>query len=117
AVEFTGNREGMGGALKKIGGLKEGSRINNPRAAEVGHMFIANAFASRGLAGLLATHPPLAARIRALDPHFDGRYPEVRPVGVDREELEGPRPSRVPPTAGPPRLPALAQPPLPARGC
>src|SRR6516165_5064733 len=116
AVQFTRNPDGIAGALKKIGGLKEGSRINNPRAAEVGHMFIANAFAGRGLAGLLATHPPLAARIRALDPQFDGRYPEVRPVGVDREELEGPRPGRVPPTAGIPRLPGLPQVPVPVLG-
>jgi Zn-dependent protease with chaperone function len=116
AVQFTRNPDGIGGALKKIGGLKEGSRINNPRGAEVGHMFIANAFAGRGFFGLLATHPPLAARIRALDPHFDGRYPEVRPVGVDREEVEKPHPGRVPPTAGLPRLPGLPQVPLPVMG-
>jgi hypothetical protein len=116
AVQFTRNPEGIAGALKKIGGLKEGSRINNPRAAEVGHMFIANAFAGSGLFGLLATHPPLAARIRALDPQFDGRYPEVRPVGGDQKELEGPRPGRVPPTAGLPRVPGLPQVPLPVLG-
>jgi hypothetical protein len=40
----------------------------------------------------------------------------VRPVGVAREELEGPRPGRVPPTAGPPRLPGLPQVPLPVLG-
>src|SRR5215470_5741175 len=116
AVQFTRNSDGIGGALKKIGGLAEGSRIDNPQAAEAGHMFFANAFAGRGLAGLLATHPPLDARIRALDPQFDGRYPEVRPVGVDREELEGPRPGRVPPTAGLPRVPGLPQVPLPVLG-
>jgi Zn-dependent protease with chaperone function len=116
AVQFTRNPDGIAGALKKIGGLKEGSRINNPRAAEVGHMCFANAFAGRGFFGLLATHPPLAARIRALDPQFDGRYPEVRPVGVEREELEGPRPGRVPPTAGLPRIPGLPQVPLPVLG-
>jgi hypothetical protein len=36
----------------------------------------------------------------------------VRPVGVDREELEGPRPGRVPPFAGMPRLPGLPQVPI-----
>ena len=91
AVQFTRNPDGIGGALKKIGGLAEGSRIDNPQAAEAGHMFFANAFAGEGLAGLLATHPPLVERIRRLDPQFDGQFPEVRPVGVDREELEGPR--------------------------
>src|SRR5262249_54932266 len=89
---------------------------NNPRAAEAGHMFIANAFAGGGVFGLLATHPPLAARIRALDPQFDGRYPGVRPVGIDRGEREGPRPVRVTPAAGLPGLPGLPQVPLPVLG-
>jgi hypothetical protein len=109
AIQFTRNPDGIAGALKKIGGLAEGSRIDNPQAAEAGHMFFANAFASEGLAGLLATHPPLIERICRLDPQFDGQFPEVRPVGVDREELEGPRPGRVPPLAGMPRLPGLPQ--------
>jgi Zn-dependent protease with chaperone function len=112
AIQFTRNPNGIGGALKKIGGLAEGSRIGNPQAAEAGHMFFANAFAGAGLAGLLATHPPLIKRIRRLDPQFDGQFPEVRPVGVDREELEGPRPGRVPPFAGMPRLPGLPQVPV-----
>ena len=112
AIQFTRNPDGIGGALKKIGGLAEGSRIGNPQAAEAGHMFFANAFAGSGLAGLLATHPPLIERIRRLDPQFDGQFPEVRPVGVDREELEGPRPGRVPPFAGMPRLPGLPQVPV-----
>src|SRR5262249_43829174 len=42
AVQFTRNPDGIGGALKKIGGLAEGSRIKNPQAAEAGHMFFAN---------------------------------------------------------------------------
>src|SRR5262249_60933147 len=96
AAHSTRTPAATGGALKKIGGLAEGSRINNPRAAEAGHMFSANAFAGEGLAGLLATPPPLVKRIRRLDPQFDGQFSEVRPVGVDREELEGPRPGRVP---------------------
>jgi Zn-dependent protease with chaperone function len=115
AVQFTRNPDGIGGALKKIGGLAEGSRIDNPQAAEAGHMFFANAFAGEGLAGLLATHPPLVERIRRLDPQFDGQFPEVRPVGVDREELEGPRPGGLPPFVGMPRL-GLPQVPVPVVG-
>src|SRR5262249_29687203 len=65
--------------------------------------------AGEGLAGLLATHPPLVERIRRLDPQFDGQFPKVRPVAVDREELGGPRPGRVPPFPGIPRLPGLPQ--------
>jgi hypothetical protein len=116
AVQFTRNPDGIGGALKKIGGLAEGSRINNPQAAEVGHMFFANAFAGGRLAGLLATHPPLVERIRRLDPQFDGQFAEVRPVGVDREEFEGLRASRAPQFGGIPRLPGLPQAPAPVLG-
>jgi Zn-dependent protease with chaperone function len=116
AVQFTRNPDGIGGALKKIGGLAEGSRIANPQAAEVGHLFFANAFAGYGLFGLLATHPPLVERIRQLDPQFDGQFPEVRPVGVDQEEHEGPRRGSVPPFAGMPRLPGLPQVPVPVLG-
>src|SRR5271169_656038 len=94
AIQFTRNPDGIGRALKKMGGRAEGSRIDNPQAAEAGHMCFANACAGAGLAGLVATHPPLIERIRRLDPQFDGQFPEVRPVGVDREELEGPRPDR-----------------------
>ncbi|MGF6805107.1 Zn-dependent protease with chaperone function [Paraburkholderia sp. Clong3] len=116
AVQFTRNPDGIGGALKKIGGLAEGSRIDTPRAAEAAHMFFANAFAGEGLAGLLATHPPLVERIRRLNPPFDGQFPEVRPVDVDREQLKGTRPSRVPPFAGVPTLPGLPQVPMSVLG-
>jgi Zn-dependent protease with chaperone function len=114
AVQFTRNPDGIGGALKKIGGLAEGSRIDNPQAAEAGHMFFANAFAGQGLLGLLATHPPLVERIRRLDPQFDGQFAEVRPLGVDREERERPRPRPrgLPPIVGMPRLPGLPQVPV-----
>jgi Zn-dependent protease with chaperone function len=115
AVQFTRNPDGIAGALKKIGGLQEGSRVENPRADEIGHMFFANAFRG-GFSGLLATHPPLEDRIRRLDPSFTGEFPEVRPVEVDRAELEGPRPRRAPPTAGLPTIPGLPQVPLPAMG-
>lgn len=116
AVQFTRSPESIGGALKKIGGLAEGSRIDNPQAAEAGHMFFANAFAGAGLAGLLATHPRLVERIRRLDPQFDGQFPAVQPVGVDQEELEGPRSDRLPPRTGMPRLPGLPQVPMPVWG-
>ena len=76
AVQFTRNPEGLASALKKIGGLGQGSKLEASRAAEVGHLFFANGLADSFLAQF-ATHPPLAERIRALDPSFDGRFPEV----------------------------------------
>ncbi|HEY7155845.1 MAG TPA: M48 family metallopeptidase [Gemmataceae bacterium] len=99
AVQFTRNPDGIGGALKKIGGLAEGATIANPRAEEVSHMFFADAFAHR-LSSVFATHPPLAERIKRLDPQFDGKYPVVRPVPVSPEETKAPRAGRRPPILG-----------------
>lgn len=74
-VQFTRNPRGLANALKKIGASADGSRIGNAHAEEARHMFFAEA--AGGLAGLFATHPPLVARIRALDPAFD---PESDPI-------------------------------------
>jgi len=76
SVQFTRNPSGLASALKKIGGLAEGSRINDPHAQEISHMFFSNAFAG-SIFNLFATHPPLEERIRLLDPNFDGNYAGV----------------------------------------
>jgi Zn-dependent protease with chaperone function len=100
AVQFTRNPEGIAGALKKIGGLEVGSRIANPKADECSHLFLSDAFMGARLTNLFATHPPLEARIRQLDPQFDGTYPTVEPVGVSPEEEKRPQPGRLPPIFG-----------------
>ncbi|MEE8530100.1 MAG: M48 family metallopeptidase, partial [Nitrosomonadaceae bacterium] len=41
AVQFTRNPDGIAGALKRIGGLKFGSKVSNPDASEVSHAFFA----------------------------------------------------------------------------
>ena len=85
AVQFTRNPDGVTGALKKIGGYAIGSSLDTHKAAGISHFFFAQAFASN-FGGLWATHPPLADRIRAIDPHFDGKFiepPEV--VDVAKE--------------------------------
>ena len=61
AVQFTRNPEGIGGALKKIGGVSMGGRIASPAAPEMRHMFFTSAISS-GLSGMLASHPPLPER-------------------------------------------------------
>ena len=73
AVQFTRNPAGLAGALKKIGGLAQGSRIESPHAEEASHLFFANGLGD----SLFATHPPLTERIRALDPSFNGKFPYV----------------------------------------
>jgi Zn-dependent protease with chaperone function len=80
AVQFTRNPLGLASALKKIGGFAQGSRLETPQAAQASHMFFGNGMGSPFF-GLMATHPPLEARIRALDPGFDGRFPAVAGAG------------------------------------
>jgi Zn-dependent protease with chaperone function len=67
SVQFTRNSDGIGNALRKIGGLGEeaGGQIDHPHAETLSHMFMAPArpnFAD----GWLATHPPLKERIRRI---------------------------------------------------
>ncbi|MFA4945536.1 MAG: M48 family metalloprotease [Lentisphaeria bacterium] len=77
AVQFTRNPAGLAGALKKIGGLRAGSRWDHPLAEEFSHLFFATGTPAGFLDRLLATHPPLAERIRWLDPAFDGVFPKL----------------------------------------
>jgi Zn-dependent protease with chaperone function len=92
AVQFTRNPDGIAGALKRIGSAIFGSLIENPRAAEVSHMYFANGVTG-GFAGLFATHPPLPARIRAIEPTWDGEFPPPLPedavAGLSGDEASG----------------------------
>jgi Zn-dependent protease with chaperone function len=63
AVQFTRLPEGIAGALKKIGGRPETSRISDAHGEEISHMFFCSAAGSRR-GQLFATHPPLDARVR-----------------------------------------------------
>jgi Zn-dependent protease with chaperone function len=87
SVQFTRNPAGLAGALKKIGGLVEGSRIQDAHAHEISHMFFGDAFAG-SMFNWFATHPPLRERIKLLDPSFEGSFPVTEPVPED-EGVEG----------------------------
>lgn len=69
AVQFTRNPDGIGGALRKIGGLtrenKCGSRIKHHNAEQLSHMFLGAARPNL-LSGLFATHPPIETRLQRL---------------------------------------------------
>jgi Zn-dependent protease with chaperone function len=84
AVQFTRNADGLGGALRKIGGLTRatglGSRINHPNAEQLSHFFL-GAPRPNLLAGLFATHPPLTERLRRLY----GRHMEALDAPVLQE--------------------------------
>ncbi len=83
AVQFTRNPAGLAGALKKIGGLSYGSRIQAPHAEEASHLFFSNGMGASFL-HLWDTHPPLVQRIRALEPEFDGVFPRVSIAELQR---------------------------------
>lgn len=75
AVQFTRNPDGISGALKKIGGFEAGSHLESPAAPESSHLFFGQALSS-GFNALFATHPPLAERIKILDPSWQGAMTE-----------------------------------------
>ncbi|MCL7715715.1 M48 family metallopeptidase [Stenotrophomonas mori] len=95
AVQFTRQTAGLAGALKKIGGLSEGSRLGDRAGAEeVSHMLF-----GQGLrfSRWFATHPPLLARIQRLEPGFRaealqrlrGQWGLVPPDGLAEDRLLG----------------------------
>ena len=75
AVQFTRHPGGIAGALKKIGGFVTGSKVENPNAPQASHMFFGRA--TSGFSAMFSTHPPLAERIRRIDPSWDGEFPEL----------------------------------------
>ncbi|MFU8802182.1 MAG: M48 family metallopeptidase, partial [Bradymonadaceae bacterium] len=84
AVQFTRNPDGISGALKKIGGLKNGSKIVASNAEELSHLFFGNFKGGRWRGSwtnnFMSTHPPLDERIRRLEPKFAGDYVKAAPI-------------------------------------
>ncbi|MEX2580167.1 MAG: M48 family metallopeptidase [Verrucomicrobiales bacterium] len=100
AVQFTRNPDGIGGALRKIGGL--GSNVEHPMAKDASHLFFGSAFSSQ----LFSTHPPLSERIKRLLPDWNGEFGSVKRQPVtEQEEPSEKAPRRRP--AGPPIFPGM----------
>lgn len=76
AVQFTRNPRGIAGALKAIGSHSSHSKIANANADENSHLFFGEAISR--WASIFATHPPLATRIKRLEPHWNGKFPTPR---------------------------------------
>ncbi len=93
SVQFTRNPSGLAGALKKIGGYASGSRLITPRAEEASHMFFAHGLRFSWF-HIMATHPPLAKRIKRIEPDFSGDFDEVDPARaaaeITQEHVGGP---------------------------
>lgn len=106
AVQFTRQTAGLAGALKKIGGLHEGSKLANRDTEEVSHMLFGDGvgFTSR----LFSTHPPLLDRIVALEPSFRpaqlealaARWQTQPPSGLDEDAALGLAGREPPPLPG-----------------
>ncbi|MFI7551180.1 M48 family metallopeptidase [Micromonospora sediminimaris] len=101
AVQYTRQTQGIAGALKKIGGLSAGSELKSPKRDEVGHML----FGEAARTSWFATHPPLADRIKALEPSFDPaqlrqlsrQWAAAPPSGRQEDIAMGLAPGRTPP--------------------
>lgn len=76
SVQFTRNPDGIGNALKVIGGYTPGTLVHSARAEELSHLFFGQV--KHRLWTLFATHPPLETRIRKVDPSWDGQFIERR---------------------------------------
>lgn len=68
AVQFTRNPLAM---LKALNKLRAGTKIAAPAGSSLAHFFFAPAQALNGLTGLLATHPALDARMKAIDENYE----------------------------------------------
>ena len=66
SVQFTRDTDGLRDALVRIRRARAGSGLIAPAGEDLAHLFIAPSGERT-----FSTHPPFAARIRALDPHFD----------------------------------------------
>jgi hypothetical protein len=79
AVQYTRNPNGIGDALRVIGGYLPGTLVHAGRAAEMSHIFFGQI--EHHLWQVFATHPPLgernpplSERIQRVKPDWDGSY-------------------------------------------
>lgn len=83
AVQFTRNPEGIGDALKIIGGHAAGTFVETARAEEMSHLFFGQV--KHRLWSGFATHPPIEERIERIDPQWDGQF--LAPSITERNEF------------------------------
>jgi hypothetical protein len=77
-VQYTRSADGIGDALKVIGGYIPGTLVHAARATEMSHIFFGQI--EHRLWQVFATHPPLRKRIERVDPQWNGQYIERKPV-------------------------------------
>jgi len=88
AVQFTRQTQGIADALKKIAATQQGSELRTVDAEEVSHMLFAS---GASFSSLLATHPPLIQRIKALEPNFDESEIDRLAEAMPEQSQSGPQ--------------------------
>ncbi|WP_406667669.1 M48 family metallopeptidase [Gallaecimonas sp. GXIMD1310] len=78
SVQFTRHPGSLASALKKVGGHAYASTMTSEATQTYSHLFFGPALSAQ-FAGLFASHPPLAKRIRRLEPSWDGNYTRSTP--------------------------------------
>ncbi|MES2770380.1 MAG: M48 family metalloprotease [Pseudomonadota bacterium] len=88
AVRYTRNRDGIGQALRKIGGWHRlqpqqelGSEIKSLHAASLSHLFL-GAVRQQFARGWFATHPPLSERIKRI---YGRRQDMLTPTRIEND--------------------------------
>lgn len=87
AVQYTRSPDGIGNALKVIGGYIPGTLVHAARAMEMSHIFFGQI--EHRLWQVFATHPPLEERITRVDPQWNGQFIERK---TRHQEMEPSRP-------------------------
>lgn len=77
AVQFTRNPHGIAGALDKIRQHMDGSLLNNAHSEDISH-FCFGESVHYAFASLMATHPRVEDRIKAVDPQFVSTQPPAQ---------------------------------------
>ncbi len=86
AARHTRDPLALAGALKKMGGATLGTVVTAPRAVETAHLFFGSIWAD-GSGRMFRNYPALNARILALDPDFDGKFPTNVEIEAEASEL------------------------------
>ena len=84
AVQFTRDKDGIAGALKKISAWQHSSRLLDSGAAEVSHMLFANGLQQQ-FTSLFATHPPVRERLQRMGVPFNNE--EQTKLAVEMQQL------------------------------
>lgn len=88
SVQFTRNPDGIASALYAIGMHSGHSNLQGRHAEDMSHMCFGQTLPIR-LGGMLATHPPIESRIKAIDP---GLLPRLKARWRKRQQVDSSAP-------------------------